>query len=215
MYWAIRGVRQQKNRSITWSGSGPSSCRSRHKSAWLLASRHRQIHHWLPLLRQSCAKADGKTLGAQKYGLELNRYQYDAIDLYCQQVRIPWFASCWDLESLVFMREYDLFMRQQVRGIAQEFHESFLIDPRSMNPFQAPFTVEHEAAFKAGRARAVTKEAAILVDVEHDVLGRESEQCCRLLVLPIDSPLRSSGAKVALYKRVINKTLDADHSLLL
>ena len=30
-----------------------------------------------------------------------------------------------------------------------------------------------------------------------------------------DSPLRSSGAKrVALYKRVINKTLDADHSLL-
>src|SRR5215469_3066005 len=75
-------------------------------------------------------------------------------------------------------------MRQQVRGIAQEFHESFLIDPRSMNPFQATFTVEYEAAFKAGRARAVTKEAAILVDVEHDVLGRESEQCYRRLVLP-------------------------------
>src|SRR6516165_10441266 len=74
-------------------------------------------------------------------------------------------------------------MRQQVRGIAQEFHESFLIDPGSMNPFQAALTVEYETAFKASRARAVTKEAAILVDVEYDVLGRESEQCYRRLVL--------------------------------
>ncbi len=75
-------------------------------------------------------------------------------------------------------------MRQQVRGIAQEFHESFFIDPGSMNPFEATLTVDYEAAFKPGRARAVTKEAAILVDVEHDVLGRETEQCYRSLVLP-------------------------------
>ena len=50
--------------------------------------------------------------------------------------------------------------------------------------FQATFAVEYEAALEPGRARGVTKEAAILVDIEHDVLRKESEQRHRRLVLP-------------------------------
>src|SRR5262249_53523691 len=96
-------------------------------------------------------------------------------------------------------------MRHKVRGIAQEFHESFLIDPGSMNPFEATLTVEYEAAFKASRAWAVTKEAAILVDVEYDVLGRESEQCYRRLVLP-----NTLEAKICLVGAVATYTVIGD-----
>src|SRR5262252_7690254 len=96
-------------------------------------------------------------------------------------------------------------MRQQVRGIAQEFHEFFLTDPGSMNPFEATLTVEYEAALNAGRARAVTHEAAILVDVEHDVLGRESEHCYRCLVL-----LHTLEANIGLVGAVARYTVIGD-----
>src|SRR6516162_1551285 len=79
----------------------------------------------------------------------------------------------------------EVFVRQQARGVAQEVQKSFLIDARPMNPFEATFTVEYEAALEPGRARGVTKEAAILVDVEHNVLRKDSEQCYWRLVLPI------------------------------
>ena len=48
----------------------------------------------------------GTTLGEQKLGLELNRDEYDAIDKYCHHIRMPWFASCWDTSSLLFMRKF-------------------------------------------------------------------------------------------------------------
>jgi N-acetylneuraminate synthase len=48
----------------------------------------------------------GKTLGDQKFGLELNREQYDQIDLYCEQLDIPWYASAWDVEALEFLSHY-------------------------------------------------------------------------------------------------------------
>jgi hypothetical protein len=79
-------------------------------------------------------------------------------------------------------------MRQQVRGVAQEVQESFLIDPRPMNPFEATLTVEYEAALEPGRARAVAKEAAILVDafcmmfsgeIPNNVTGASSCLRCR------------------------------------
>lgn len=48
----------------------------------------------------------GQTLGAQKYRLEFNRHQYDEFALYCEQQKMPWFASAWDLISLSFLRQY-------------------------------------------------------------------------------------------------------------
>src|SRR5262249_7078819 len=78
-----------------------------------------------------------------------------------------------------------VFVRQQIRRVAQEVHESFFIDARPMNPFEAAFTVEYEAALEPSRARGVTKEAAILVDIEHDVFRKDSQQRYWRLVLPI------------------------------
>jgi N-acetylneuraminate synthase len=50
----------------------------------------------------------GKTLKAQKEGLEFNREQYDDINSYCKSKRIIWFCSAWDVKSLQFLDPYNL-----------------------------------------------------------------------------------------------------------
>jgi len=50
----------------------------------------------------------GTTNREQKQGLEFNKKQYDVIDAYCKEKEIEWFASAWDLESQIFLRQYNL-----------------------------------------------------------------------------------------------------------
>jgi N-acetylneuraminate synthase len=49
----------------------------------------------------------GDTQRDQKEGLEFGREEYDEIDRHCQERRIDWFASAWDLQSLEFVEGYD------------------------------------------------------------------------------------------------------------
>jgi len=50
----------------------------------------------------------GTTQREQKEGLEFTKEDYDAIDEYCQQVGILWSASAWDIDSQVFLQQYNL-----------------------------------------------------------------------------------------------------------
>ena len=50
----------------------------------------------------------GSTQRAQKEGLEFSAKDYDAIDAYCRERSIAWFASCWDVDAQKFMRKYNL-----------------------------------------------------------------------------------------------------------
>ena len=50
----------------------------------------------------------GNTQRDQKIGLELGQTEYDEIDRYCKQVGIDWFASAYDIDSLFFLRQYNL-----------------------------------------------------------------------------------------------------------
>ncbi len=50
----------------------------------------------------------GTTTRDQKLGLEFEKKEYDIINEYCNQKQIDWFASAWDLESQIFLRQYDL-----------------------------------------------------------------------------------------------------------
>ncbi len=50
----------------------------------------------------------GETNREQKLGLEFNKQEYDEIDSYCKQKKIEWYGSAWDLDSQLFLREYDL-----------------------------------------------------------------------------------------------------------
>jgi len=50
----------------------------------------------------------GTTQRAQKEGLEFGLDEYKEIDAYCKEKGIEWFASAWDLESVKFLRQFDL-----------------------------------------------------------------------------------------------------------
>jgi N-acetylneuraminate synthase len=50
----------------------------------------------------------GTTQRAQKEGLEFNREQYKEIDSYAKKIGIEWFASAWDLDSQIFLRQFNL-----------------------------------------------------------------------------------------------------------
>lgn len=49
----------------------------------------------------------GTTNGELKRGLEFGKKEYDAIHAYCKDVKMPWFASCWDEGSVDFIDAYD------------------------------------------------------------------------------------------------------------
>ena len=48
----------------------------------------------------------GTTNRDQKLGLEFGEKEYDEIDRYCREKRIPWFASAWDIDSQHFLKKY-------------------------------------------------------------------------------------------------------------
>jgi N-acetylneuraminate synthase len=50
----------------------------------------------------------GDTNGDLKYALEFGLEQYEQIDQFCRQLRIPWFASCWDFQSVDFIDQFDV-----------------------------------------------------------------------------------------------------------
>jgi len=50
----------------------------------------------------------GTTQRAQKEGLEFKKNEYDIIDQYCKTKQIFWMASAWDIDSQVFLRQYNL-----------------------------------------------------------------------------------------------------------
>ena len=50
----------------------------------------------------------GNTQREQKAGLEFGQKEYAEINAYCREKGIEWFASAWDLESVHFLKQFDL-----------------------------------------------------------------------------------------------------------
>tara|TARA_Y100000389_G_scaffold147641_1_gene146572 strand:- start:42537 stop:43385 length:849 start_codon:yes stop_codon:yes gene_type:complete len=50
----------------------------------------------------------GTTSLQQKQGLEFSESDYDIIDDFCKKTKIDWFASAWEIQSLNFLKKYDL-----------------------------------------------------------------------------------------------------------
>ncbi|MGA3091368.1 MAG: N-acetylneuraminate synthase family protein [Terriglobales bacterium] len=48
----------------------------------------------------------GNTNGDLKRGLEFEQAEYEEIDRYCREVKIDWFASCWDEASVDFIAQF-------------------------------------------------------------------------------------------------------------
>ena len=50
----------------------------------------------------------GTTNRQQKEALEFGRKEYEQIDAFCRELNIEWFASAWDKESQIFLRQFNL-----------------------------------------------------------------------------------------------------------
>ena len=50
----------------------------------------------------------GKTNGDLKRGLEFDYEEYKIINEYCKELKMPWFASCWDVDSVDFIEQFDV-----------------------------------------------------------------------------------------------------------
>src|SRR6266487_2103116 len=50
----------------------------------------------------------GTTNGDLKYGLEFNFEDYQEIDRYCREVRMPLFVSCWDEASVDLIDQFNV-----------------------------------------------------------------------------------------------------------
>ena len=50
----------------------------------------------------------GTTNGDLKRALEFGPEEYQEIDRYCHENNIPWFASCWDEQSVEFIAKFDV-----------------------------------------------------------------------------------------------------------
>lgn len=50
----------------------------------------------------------GTTQREQKEGLEFGKAEYQEIDKYCKEKGIEWFASAWDIESQIFLKQFNL-----------------------------------------------------------------------------------------------------------
>ena len=50
----------------------------------------------------------GTTNREQKLGLEFNKKEYDVINSHCKEKQIDWYASSWDIDSQLFLQNYNL-----------------------------------------------------------------------------------------------------------
>ncbi|MFH1772654.1 MAG: N-acetylneuraminate synthase family protein [Candidatus Omnitrophota bacterium] len=50
----------------------------------------------------------GNTQRDQKEGLEFGKDEYSEVDKYCKEKEIYWFASAWDEDSQIFLRQFNL-----------------------------------------------------------------------------------------------------------
>src|SRR3954471_4737551 len=48
----------------------------------------------------------GATNGDLKYALEFEQEEYEEIDRFCRSIKMPWFASPWDEESVDFLEQF-------------------------------------------------------------------------------------------------------------
>ena len=78
----------------------------------------------------------GDTQRDQKLGLEFSEKQYHVIDRYCKKKKIPWFVSCWDVDSQIQMRKFNtkynkvasamLVHEKLLKTIAEEKKHTFI-----------------------------------------------------------------------------------------
>ena len=82
----------------------------------------------------------GKTQREQKSGLEFNADEYQEIEDYCKERCIEWFASAWDVESIVFLDRYNLEYSKVASAMIVDTKLLNEIADRKMHTFISTYT---------------------------------------------------------------------------
>ena len=77
----------------------------------------------------------GTTRREQKMGLEFGQKEYEEIDRYCRELKIEWFASAWDLESLKFLDQFQLKYNKVASAILVDLEMLEAIAKRGKHTF--------------------------------------------------------------------------------
>jgi N-acetylneuraminate synthase len=56
-----------------------------------------------------------------KKKIEFGLKEYDEINLFCKKIKIKWFASAWDKESLIFLKKYKLIFNKVPSAMLTNF----------------------------------------------------------------------------------------------
>lgn len=97
----------------------------------------------------------GTTQRDQKNGLEFGKEEYDEIDRFCKEIGIEWFASAWDLDSQLFLRQYSLKYNKVASALLTNMELLKLIaEEKKMTFISTGLSTEEEI----DRAVAVFKE---------------------------------------------------------
>jgi len=83
----------------------------------------------------------GTTQRDQKVGLEFGKKEYNAIDKYCKKLKIDWFASAWDMNSLLFLSEYKLKYNKVASAMADKLDFLKLVAKQGKHTFISTGTV--------------------------------------------------------------------------
>ena len=136
------------------------------------------------LLEQPRESEWGTTQRAQKLGLEFSEKEYKAIDNYCKKKKIPWYFSCWDVDSQIQMRKFNtkynkvasamLVHNKLLKTIAEEKKYTFISTGMStlkdiekavkiFRKFECPFELMHShSAYPMNPAEANLKLISVL-----------------------------------------------------
>ncbi len=106
----------------------------------------------------------GTTTREQKFGLEFSLKDYQIIDKYCKSKKIPWYISCWNVDSQIEMRKFKtkynkvasamLVHHKLLHTIAEEKKQTFISTGMStieqikdavniFKKYNCPFELQH------------------------------------------------------------------------
>lgn len=148
----------------------------------------------------------GKTLGDQKRGLEFEDDEYDEIDRYCREIKMPWFASAWDIPSLDFLKKYNLPYNKIASAMATNWD------------FVRQVGLEHKPTFlstgmcelsEIARAALILQELDCKVTLMHTVSTYPADEttlnlaCIRSLQARFNLPVGYSGHEASVSPSVV------------
>lgn len=125
----------------------------------------------------------GATQREQKNGLEFGKPEYDAINGYCTNVGIPWFASAWDGLAQQFLKQYNCKYNKVASVMATNYQHIMMVVEEQKPTFVSTAKVNQE---QLDAITDIFKAEGVPLTLMHCVASYPtSDEKCNLRMIPI------------------------------